>query len=275
MHPYYYLGGGRGITQLSTGEPFFVNTRDRGIAIWIILAGIWETFVDDVLCALARPGDVFLDVGANMGYYTVKVGTRIKPGGRTYSFEPNPELFSCLIDNMDINSLAPTGKAYNVAVGAEPGWSVLRFTYENMGGGGVDVPSVHRGVPGRDGVTVPIARIDDLVPPDLKADLIKIDVEGFEPAAFEGMKDLLARSPDAAIVTVVAVPHWARFGDPMAALRQVAGSRRMYIIHHDGALEEVPPENLVGRLSADFVSYVLLLPDTPERLQQVSSFRRV
>ena len=75
--PYFYLGGNWGLTRLSTGEPFFVNTNDRGITPWIIMGGKWETFVDDIMQELLREGDICLDIGANMGYYTIKMLSKI------------------------------------------------------------------------------------------------------------------------------------------------------------------------------------------------------
>lgn len=272
MRPYYYMGDARALTQLSTGEPFFVNTKDRGISVWIIMGGVWETFVDDVLCALVRPGDVFLDLGANMGYYTVKLGTRVGPTGKVYSFEPNPELFTFLSDNIEINGFAGRAQAFPVAAGAEAGRSLLNFHYANMGGGWVTPPAEL--LEDSAGTPVEVVRVDDVLPPDLKADLIKLDVEGFEPLALKGMTGVLARSPHAAIVTEVATAHWRRFGEPKDILREVAGDRLIFLIHHSGRLEHVPAEALGERLSPSFVSYVLLLPNRPDRLQQVRSFRR-
>ena len=89
--PYYYLGKNWALTLLSNGLPFFVNTDDHGIATWIILGGTWENFVDDVLCAYAQPGMTVLDIGANLGYYTIKLADRIGPQGHLHAFEPNPE----------------------------------------------------------------------------------------------------------------------------------------------------------------------------------------
>ncbi len=270
--PYYYLGEGRALTTLSTGHPFFVNTRDRGITTWIVLGGVWETFVDDVLCALARPGGTFLDVGANQGYYSVKLGHLVGESGAVYSFEPSPELYPFLVDNVDINGLAPRIRTFRLAAGEAPGRSVLHFTYANMGGGYVDVPGAAPIEGAEEGVAVEIARIDDLLPADKVLDLIKIDAEGFEPLVLRGMRQSLARSPGAAIVIEIAVPAWSRFGDPMAILGEVLDGRATYLISHNGRLTLVNLDQLALRLRPDFVSYVLLLPRVAEMEAAIAKF---
>jgi len=269
MRPYYYLGGNWALTQLSNGLPFFVNTHDRGIATWIILGGTWENFVDDVLCALAAPGQTFVDVGANLGYYTIKVGNLVGPNGRVFSFEPNPELFPFLAENISINGFAGRISAHRLAAGAVTGHSTLHFTYSNMGGGHVDLPD---GRSAAGGVTVGITPLDDMLPPDCTVDLIKIDAEGFEPLIFQGMEGILGRSPGAAIVTEVSIAHWQRFGDPPELLDRVRGARRLYLIGHDGKLTPIKIADLRSRVSPEFVSYVLLLPDRIDMLDKIQRF---
>lgn len=275
--PFYYLGSNWALTQLSTGDPFFVNTRDRGITSWIVRGGIWETFVDDVLCALARPGQTVVDVGANQGYYTVKLAQLVGETGAVYSFEPNPELYSVLAQNVSINGLSSRVQTYRLAAGEAPGQSVLHFSYDNMGGGHVAVPgeqpdSMER----RDGgsVAVEIARVDDILPAGTVADVIKIDAEGYEPLVLRGMRETLDRSSGAAIVLEVAVAAWARFGDPMALLEQVRGARNAYWIGHDGRLTPVTFDGTAEWLSPDSVSYVLLLPPDPQWKATVAGFLR-
>jgi FkbM family methyltransferase len=269
MRPYYYLGGNWALTQLSNGLPFFVNTNDRGIATWIILGGTWENFVDDVLCALARPGQTFIDVGANLGYYTIKIGNLVGPSGRVFSFEPNPELFPFLAENIIVNGFSGRATAHRLAAGAATGHSTLQFTYSNMGGGHVAVPG---GTPGTNDVTVGIVRLDDILPPDQAVDLIKIDAEGFEPLIFQGMEGVLTRSPEAAIVTEISINHWERFGDPLEILDRVRGTRRTYLIGHDGKLTLVASSDLRSRVSRAFVSYVLLLPDRMDLIGEIQRF---
>jgi len=271
MRPYYYLGGTRALTQLSTGEPFFVHTGDRGIATWIILGGVWETFVDQTLMALLRPGDTFVDIGANMGYYTVKAGTRVGAAGRVFSFEPNPELFPFLADNIDVNGMLGRAQAFNLAAGAQTGHSVLNFAYTNMGGGHVALPgTAPTGAPV--GVRVGVERVDALLPSGTVADVIKLDAEGFEPLVFQGMTELLARSPEASIVTELSLLQWERHGDPFHQVAEYAGGRRIFAIGLDGGLRETTPDRLRETAPRDFVSYLLMLGPRPEHAAAVAQF---
>jgi FkbM family methyltransferase len=271
LRPYFYLGDDRGLTQLSGGLPFYVYTKDRSITPWILLGGIWETFVDDILCALARPGDVFLDIGANQGYYTVKIGAQVGPSGKVFSFEPNPQMYSFLADNIEINALSARTTSVRAAAGAEAGRADMAVTPHYPGGAHVLLGEAGQGAAGT--IEIDVVRVDDVVPADVRADLIKIDVEGFEPLVLQGMRSLLARSPDCPIVCEVGVDQWARICDPAQALREFAGDRRIFRIQHDGLLDELT-DDIVAALDPSFVSYVLLLPRSEERYAQISRFVR-
>lgn len=262
MRPYYYLGRNRALTRLSSGQPFFVHTADRGISPWIIMGGVWETFVDDVLCTLLRPADVFLDVGANMGYYTVKAGSIVGPQGRVFAFEPNPDLFPVLLDNIDINGFNGRVTPFALAAGAEAGSSRLRVNPTNMGGGWVAAPG-SPGASAPDGLRIDIERVDALLPPGTVADVVKIDTEGFEPLVLRGMAETLARSPSCALVVEISLLQWRQYGDPFAILAQLTESRRLFLIPHQGALVPQTVAQLREAVTPDFVSYVAMVPEGP------------
>ncbi len=270
MRPYYYLGNGRGLTALTTGQLFFVNSRARDLTPWIVHLGLWETFVDDILCALARPGDTFLDVGANQGYYSVKIGGLTAPDGRIYAFEPNPVMYSVFCDNMNINGFDPRSQVFNVAAGDGAAKTSLVFQAHRPGGAHRDLHATAAEA-GHDRVEIDVVAIDDALPADAVANLIKIDVEGHEPMVLAGMRGLLARSPDAAIVTEVSYHHWARFGDPVTLLREAAGDRRMFRIFHDGHIEELT-DNIEQAMDQTMVCYMLLLPRTDDAWARVARF---
>lgn len=269
--PYYFLGDGRGLTRLSTGEVFFVDTQGMDVGVWIILGGVWETFVDDILCALVRPGDTCLDIGANLGYYTIKMGSGAGPAGHVYSFEPNPRMARFVGDNIRINNFDSRVSLVNAAAGAAPGASTLTFTPRAPGGGTVGLSEVYT-QPEQERIAIEVVRVDDVVPVDRQANLIKIDVEGFEPLVLQGMQGLLARSPDCAMVVEVSYNHWAQHGDPAQMVRDTAKGRRIFRIHTEGAIEELEGASVDAALNRDFVSYILFLPDTEARWEQVKRF---
>lgn len=269
--PYYFLGEGRGLTRLSTGEVFFVDTQSQDVGVWIILGGVWETFVDDILCALIRPGDVCLDVGANLGYYTVKMASRTGPDGRVFSFEPNPRMARYVRDNIHINGFDARAVLTEAAAGAEAGRSSLTFTPLEPGGGMVGLGDEYI-QQGQERIDIPVVRIDDVVPSDVEVSLIKIDVEGFEPLVLKGMQALLARSPDCAMVVEVSYNHWVQHGDPAQMVRDAARGRRIFRIHVDGVIEELQGDGVDDALNRDFVSYILFLPATEARWNQVKQF---
>jgi FkbM family methyltransferase len=267
--PYYDLSGKWGLTQLSTGQPFFIDKDTRDIAPWILLGGTWENFVDDLLCALVDAGDTFLDVGANLGYYTIKMGGRVGPGGRVFSFEPNPAMFETLQENININGFAGRAEAFNAAAGAAAGRLAFSVDHSHPGGG-----TVHPHPSAEGTADVAVVAIDDALPQDVVVDLIKIDVEGFEPMVFDGMARLLARSPQAAIVCEFSYGGWERFGEPVAMLRRYAEGRRLFRIFHDGRLREEPETGLAEIPDRNFTAYFLMLPKTPRRSLQLDAYMR-
>lgn len=257
MRPYYYLGGNRALTQLSIGNPFFVNTDDRGITTWIILGGLWETFVDDILYEVAQPGMTFVDIGANMGYYTVKIGSKVGAAGKVYSFEPNPELNSFLDDNININGFGPRARAFKCALGDARGKATLYFPYENMGGGSLAGPGLNSVA-----VEVAVDTLDDCIAAGERVDLVKIDAEGFEPKILSGGRRVMAENPNLVMVLEVNLLIWRMFCEPGAVLRELLGdSREIFAIHTDGRL--VPyqdADTFLARVDDNFVAYCLVAP---------------
>jgi FkbM family methyltransferase len=267
MRPYYYLGANRGLTRLVSGQQFYVNTKDWNITPWIVDGGYWELFVDELLLALTGTGDTVADIGANMGYYTVKLGGQVGPNGRVYSFEPNPETYVFLRENVALNALEGVVRLHNAALGAEPGEALLNFDEAHPGGAAIN-PDHQEGP----GVRVPVLALDAVIETDCPLDVAKIDVEGFEPLVLLGMKQTLARSPEAAVVVEFSYPAWSRFGDPRELLEQAAGDREIYLVHGNGRIEPLAATGRSDRLNPGFLSYVLLLPRSERRRSQVKRF---
>ncbi|MCA9546849.1 MAG: FkbM family methyltransferase, partial [Myxococcales bacterium] len=134
-----------------------------------------------VLHAL-RPGDHLVDGGANIGAYTVLAGLN---GARVTAFEPLPDTFQALQDNVRLNGLEALVDARNEGLGAAAG--ALRFTQ------GLDCVN-HVAREGDTAVIErPVVRLDDAVA-DRDVTLFKLDVEGFETPVIEGAAAMLRRT---------------------------------------------------------------------------------
>ena len=251
--PYFYLGGRVGLTQLESGEPFFVCTRDSGITPWILLGGHWETFVTRTIRRLVRPGDRCLDVGANMGYYTVLMAKAAGPSGHVVALEPNPELFVVLERNIAVNGLGSCVTAHALAAGDAAGTARLSVTDVNMGGGSI------AGVGTTAGIPVAVATIDSLLGPTDILDVVKIDAEGHEWAVVAGMQDVLARSPRAAVVLELSPTAWEAHVDPVRFLTRLSRGRQLFGIEFDGQLRKASPADLVARARDRAIDYALAI----------------
>lgn len=157
--------------------------------------------VRDVL----KPGDVFLDIGANVGYFSVLAGRIVGRTGRVVAFEPHPEALSRLRQAVAVNALTDVIEIVDTAVANASGTTRLFLSDDSV----LSTTDPARS-PARDHFAFPrsidvrrltldawLAERPDLMP---RVRAIKIDVEGTEADVLEGMRRTLAKCPGAAIL---------------------------------------------------------------------------
>ena len=134
---------------------------------------------------LLRPGDVAVDVGANIGALTIGMARLVQPQGTVHAFEPQSAIFEILSNNIRLNGLTNVA-TYRRAVGSERGTiRVPPLDYATANNfGGVALVS-HEGEP------VEVVTIDDLGLTRLR--LLKVDVEGMEAEVVTGARATIAR----------------------------------------------------------------------------------
>lgn len=146
-----------------------------------IYAGLHE-FVDMAFTLhLLQPGDLFVDVGANIGSYTV-LASKVA-GANSFSIEPVPATFQRLRRNINLNDISSLVDSRCCAVGQEHG--VIKFTS--------DLDTTNQVVSGDyqgNIIEVSVESLDYLLD-NLQPTLIKIDVEGFEPEVIAGAIETL------------------------------------------------------------------------------------
>lgn len=132
-----------------------------------------------------RPNDLFVDVGANVGSYTILAAGG--SGASCLSIEPVPSTFHHLLDNIRLNNLEARVTAKNIGLGASAG--SLRFT------SGFDTVNhvVAEGEFVADSMEVPVEPLDAVLR-DAPLTLMKIDVEGFETEVLNGASEAMQRT---------------------------------------------------------------------------------
>lgn len=136
---------------------------------------------------LCQPGDVVVEVGANIGTHTVALSGIVGAQGVVYAFEPQPIVYYTLCANVSINSLSNV-HCYNLAAGATEGFVLIPdIRYDQPGNyGGIEIDKF------KQGNQIRRVRLDNSINvPSLK--LLKIDVEGMESEVIRGAKKLISR----------------------------------------------------------------------------------
>lgn len=152
----------------------------------------YEADATEVLLSVLRPGDVFLDIGANEGWYSVRAAERVGDAGRVIPIEPQARLWPVIIRNFQLNRLH-NYRLVPYAVGAREGFIEITI-YPSMNTGASSLVSQARTRAMRRQKTgiLPLTRIAQIHGIS-GARLAKIDVEGFELEVLKSAGDLLGK----------------------------------------------------------------------------------
>jgi len=168
---------------------------------WSYFAGrYYELHTLQLLQQLLRPGDTFVDVGANIGHLTLTAASHVGRTGSVISYEPNPSVFARLKHHVRSNGLNELVAIHNLALGAAT--TIRNLTVPTEGTGGATLGKLGSEYSGAISTQyqVQVARGDDLCK-DIDHPLtIKIDVEGFECAVIMGLTGTIARLLPAILV---------------------------------------------------------------------------
>jgi FkbM family methyltransferase len=166
---------------LKLGYRIYVRSHDREVGGYIRDHGEYEPHVTAELMSCLRPDDVFVDVGASLGYYTVLAGRLVGPTGRIVACEPGPQNQTVLSTNVWANRLDNV-EVYQVAVSDQSGFVLYSpatsngsiFPFE----GDVGSLTVF--------ALVQTRPLDIVLKGFERVNVIKVDVEGAEGLVFRG-----------------------------------------------------------------------------------------
>jgi FkbM family methyltransferase len=165
-------------------------------AEWSYWLGYHEPVVQDILQRLCKPGSVFYDVGAHLGFFSFAVANAVGPEGKVYAFEPDPENCLRFKETAIRNKLERRVQLVEAAIWSytAPGVPFRRGSRGTAQGGVASdgiVPVLANGAL----TSVPTVTLDHFVRQgNLVPAVIKIDVEGGECKVLEGSEEVFARS---------------------------------------------------------------------------------
>ncbi|MAV76169.1 MAG: hypothetical protein CL691_06075 [Cellvibrionales bacterium] len=175
----------------------FVHEKtDIHISEQIIQNGIWESYETSILEALLFPGATFIDVGANIGYYSLIGAMLVGDNGRVVAFEPEQDNFSLLEKNLSFNKINNV-VAVNAGLSVDQRQGRLYLNEENRGDHQIyrqDDSAAPRNEQAINLVAGNHFLSQQLSPPVRQIDVLKIDTQGAELLVLSGLMPLLKSS---------------------------------------------------------------------------------
>lgn len=259
------------------GNRLEIDLRDVVISGTLVFTRSYEPVETNFVRQVLKRGDLVIDVGANVGYYSLLAASCVGASGQVFAFEPSTRSFNILSRNIERNHVAAIVRAYNMACGEAPTTGHLYLNpFANMGDHRMYNPSLGSAREGRQKWTtidVPIVRCDDYVPADIAVSFIKVDVQGFEPFALRGMDRILGGG-DLPIVLAEFWPYGMRLAgaDPEKFLRDMT-ERGFDILElgDDGLIHLTSATRLLAEYQSTRAFTNVVMARAPARNQRVSA----
>jgi FkbM family methyltransferase len=186
-------------TQTFFRRPIYVAMEDDGVSSSIIHTGGWESHIEKYIIENMPVDGVFLDVGANLGFFSLLAADKMqedRSSGRVIAVEANPIVLPYLMASIVESGLEHRIDVIPYAASGILGLVQMQENFVNNLGG-VPMKELSELLPSKNRKVVPTVELDDILVDLTRLDLVKMDIEGAEPKAIEGMSGLLHKfSPD-------------------------------------------------------------------------------
>lgn len=224
------------------GFTLYAHSLDRLVALYLWKISVLESYETDVVNSLIKKGMVTIDIGANLGYYTLQLARLTGATGQVYAFEPEPDNFRLLKKNLIVNHFSNV-VAVQKAISDKNDSMFLYFCKEHHGNHKI-YPSGDK----RKRIPIKSTTLDYFLKGKRKPDLIKMDIEGSEYLAIKGMKKTIKDCKHLIIICEFAPETLTQCGcSPIHFLKTMTkqGFTRQLINEKGGKLEFIEDKALV------------------------------
>lgn len=251
-----YLGDKRSLCRVLGRYKMIVDTTDVGLSSHLLLDGYWEMWLTELLAELVRPGMKVVDVGANLGYFTLLMADLVGPTGHVYAFEPNIDLARRMTQSLAINGFEGVATVHEQAL-ADGEIDVLLVVPTDEPKNGHLLPADHpiSADQATESRLIRTRRLDSYGEL-LDADLIKIDADTSELVIWHGMTGILQTHRPLTIVLEFAR---MRYADPGGFIEQIlADGFTLAVITLEAGIQPTTPAAILAASPTEDVMLLLV-----------------
>ncbi|PSF36238.1 hypothetical protein C7H19_13605 [Aphanothece hegewaldii CCALA 016] len=213
----------------------------------LIINGFWEQSETNYFIKFIQENDIVLDIGANLGYFSLLFAKQVGNKGKVYAFEPEPNLFLLLKKNVEVNQYQNI-TLINKAVSHQNTSLKLYISEDNIGD-----HRIYDAEDGRQYIEIDSLKLDDYFAdfePEIR--LIKMDIQGAEYEALQGMINLINKNKKVEIVTEFSPYHLKFAGvEPIIYLELIEKlGFTIYILQENG-IEKANIQSLLQTYPSD------------------------
>ena len=204
---------------LRSGEDtIYVNSVDRLVAALLWKNSLMSGFESKLYRDTVKNGMTVLEIGANIGFFTLLFSKLAGETGKVFAFEPDPDNFRLLEKNITANNRKNT-VCVKKAVSKRSGTERLFISEEHRGD-----HRIYDSSDGRKSVEIETAAIDDFLPPGAAVNFIKMDIQGAEHLALTGMEGTIKNSGPLTMICEFSPDLLKKAGaDPAEFLKKLEG----------------------------------------------------
>lgn len=251
-----YLGGGRSLCRVLGRYKMIVDTTDVGLSSHLLLDGYWEMWLTELLTDLVKPGMKVVDVGANLGYFSLLMSDLVGSTGQVHAFEPNTDLARRMMQSLAINGFDGIATVHEQAL-ADAETDVLLVVPIDEPKNGHLLPADHP-VAGDKATETRLIRTRRLDSYSYlhDADIIKIDADTSEMTIWHGMAGILQGNRPLTIVLEFAR---IRYDNPGGFIDEILSEGfTLSIITLEGGVQPISREAILAASPTEDVMLLLV-----------------